>query len=221
MTESERIEEAARSLAALERQVAGTEQVTAGFSAELARLSQSLTFTGREVSVLSVGIGRGLRGAFDGLVFDGLRLSEALTMVGRSMIDGVYATALKPVQRAAGTALAEGIAGVAGALFPFARGAGFAQGRVMPFAEGGVVSRPTPFAMRGGATGLMGEAGPEAILPLARGPDGRLGVAAGGTGRAVNVTMQVVTPDAPGFARSRGQIAAQLARALARGERNR
>ena len=65
----------------------------------------------------------------------------------------------------------------------------------------------------------MGEAGPEAILPLARGADGRLGVQAGG-GRVVNVVMHVTTPDAAGFARSQGQIAAQVNRALARGSRN-
>jgi phage-related minor tail protein len=72
--------------------------------------------------------------------------------------------------------------------------------------------------MRGG-TGLMGEAGPEAILPLQRGADGRLGVAGGGG--AVNVTMNITTPDAQGFRRSQSQIAAEMGRALARGQRNR
>lgn len=61
---------------------------------------------------------------------------------------------------------------------PIARGAAFNQGHLMPFAAGGIVRRPTMFAMGGGATGLMGEAGPEAIMPLKRTADGRLGVAA-------------------------------------------
>jgi phage-related minor tail protein len=90
----------------------------------------------------------------------------------------------------------------------------------MPFARGGVVSQPTSFPMRNGR-GLMGEAGPEAIMPLARGADGRLGVQTAGGGRAVNVTVNVTTPDVAGFARSQSQIAAQMGRALARGERNR
>ncbi|MDN5786017.1 phage tail tape measure protein, partial [Pseudorhodobacter sp.] len=81
------------------------------------------------------------------------------------------------------------------------------------------VSSPTNFAMRGG-TGLMGEAGPEAIMPLARGLDGRLGVQAGG-GRDVTVVMNISTPDVAGFQRSQSQIAAQAQRALARGQRNR
>ncbi len=59
----------------------------------------------------------------------------------------------------------------------------------------GVVAAPTYFPMAGGA-GLMGEAGPEAIMPLARGPDGKLGVAAGASPRpvSVNVTITYARP---------------------------
>ena len=91
----------------------------------------------------------------------------------------------------------------------------------MPFGRGGVVTAPVMFPMRGG-TGLMGEAGPEAILPLARGADGRLGVAAqaGGGARPVQVVVNVATPDVEGFRRSRAQIAQEMGRALARGQRN-
>ena len=74
--------------------------------------------------------------------------------------------------------------------------------------------------MRNG-TGLMGEAGPEAILPLSRGPDGRLGVKSGGSGNQVNVTMNITTPDVGGFQKSQSQVAAMMARAIERGNRNR
>ena len=72
-----------------------------------------------------------------------------------------------------------------------------------------------------GGLGLMGEAGPEAILPLARGQDGSLGVKTQGGGTSPTVVMNVSTPDVAGFQRSRGQIAAQMSRMLARGNRNR
>ena len=58
-------------------------------------------------------------------------------------------------------------------------------------------------------------------VPLARGPDGKLGVRNSGGGRAVNVVMNITTPDVQGFRRSQGQIAAQMSRALGRGSRNR
>lgn len=65
----------------------------------------------------------------------------------------------------------------------------------------------------------MGEAGAEAILPLARGADGRLGVAAQSGGAATNVTMNVTTPDATSFRRSQAQMTSMLARAVGRGRR--
>ncbi len=60
----------------------------------------------------------------------------------------------------------------------FAKGAAFSNGSVTPFAKGGVVSSPTLFPMSGNRTGLMGEAGDEAIMPLKRMGDGSLGVRA-------------------------------------------
>ena len=66
-----------------------------------------------------------------------------------------------------------------------------------------------------GGVGLMGEAGPEAILPLARGSDGKLGIRAGGGG-AVHVTMNISTPDVAGFRRSQSQVAAEMSRAIQR-----
>lgn len=71
----------------------------------------------------------------------------------------------------------------AGPFLPSANGNAFGYGNVIPFARGGaftnrIVDRPTLFPFANG-TGLMGEAGPEAIMPLRRGRDGRLGVSAG------------------------------------------
>lgn len=57
-----------------------------------------------------------------------------------------------------------------------AKGAAFADGHRMAFASGGVVSGPTTFGMAGGGAGLMGEAGPEAVMPLRRTSGGKLGV---------------------------------------------
>lgn len=72
-----------------------------------------------------------------------------------------------------------------------ANGGALHNGRLMAFANGGVVDSPTLFPMANGA-GLMGEAGPEAIMPLKRGKDGKLGVAAEGGSQPVNVTQQFI-----------------------------
>ena len=200
---------------ALEDSLGAAAGMAAGFEAELKRIRTTLAATGQDVATLERSLSKRLRSAFDGVVFDGKKLGDALEDIARSMARSTYSAAVKPVTDHVGGLIARGLGG----LLPFADGAPFSQGRVMPFARGGGVSGPVAFPMRGG-TGLMGEAGPEAILPLARGPDGRLGVRGGGGG-AVNVVMNITTPDVQGFRRSQGQIAAQMGRALARGNRNR
>lgn len=206
-------------LAELEQRMAASADQVAAFDAGLSDMGRNLIDTSREMAGLSRSLEGGLRRAFDGVVFDGLRLSDAMRGLGRSISEAIYSAAMRPVQSALGGALSSVLSGVMGSVLPFANGATFAQGRVTPFAQGGVVSSPVAFPMRGG-TGLMGEAGPEAILPLTRGADGRLGVRSAGGGAAMNVVINVSTPDVSGFARSQSQIAAQMQRLLAQGQRN-
>jgi len=181
-----------------------TATMASAFTVEMERMQASLAATGQDVVALERGLSSGLRKAFDGVVFDGMKLSDALKTVANSMINATYNAAIKPVTNHFGGLIAQGVSG----LF----------GQAVPFSHGGIVNGPTNFPLRGGM-GLMGEAGPEAIMPLTRGPDGRLGVrAAGGGGQTI--VMNISTPDAASFQRSRGQIAAQMNRALGRGNRN-
>ena len=203
----------------LERTLADTAAVTAAFEGQLREVQGSLAGTTRDLGKLERGFSAGLRGAFDGLVQDGRSLTEVLGGLADKMLGTTYNAAVKPVTDHFGGMLADGLNGLVSGLMPFADGGSFSQGRVMPFAKGGVVSGPTTFPMRSG-TGLMGEAGPEAIMPLARGADGSLGVRGAGGG-AVTVNVNITTPDVAGFQRSRSQIATQMARALGRGARHR
>lgn len=193
--------------------------MAASFEGELRRVRDAFEATGKDVETLERGLSKGLRRSFEQVVFDGVSLSSALDGLARSLVNTTYNAAMRPVTDHVGGLISKGVGDLIGSILPFADGAAFSQGRVMPFARGGVVSGPTTFAMRGG-TGLMGEAGPEAILPLARGADGSLGVRSQGRS-GVNLVMNVTTPDVQGFERSRSQIAAQLSRALSRGNRNR
>lgn len=70
-----------------------------------------------------------------------------------------------------------------------AKGAYF-DGNVAKFASGGIFSTPTMFGYGGGKTGVLGEAGPEAIIPLARGSGGELGVKASVSPVTINIINQ-------------------------------
>ena len=219
MDDLDKIDQLESDVSALEQTIGDASQVTAAFDSQLRGVQGALADTTRDLGNLERGFSGGLRRAFDGLVLDGMKLSDALSGLAQSMINTAYSAAVNPVMNHMGGVLADGLNSAVSSMMPFADGGAFTQGRVMPFAKGGVVSSPVTFPMRGG-TGLMGEAGPEAIMPLSRGADGRLGVRTQGGG-AVTVNMNITTPDAQSFQRSQGQVASQMARALGRGQRNR
>ncbi len=90
-----------------------------------------------------------------------------------------------------GGLLAGGFLGSAADKIVFsAKGNVFRNGNVIPFAKGGVVGSPTTFPMSGNRTGLMGERGAEAIMPLKRTPSGQLGVQAQTSPATVNIYNQ-------------------------------
>ncbi len=220
MTDMDSMDTLELQVAALDESLGGATQMAAAFNSELARVRETFAHTGQDVKTLERGISRGLNSAIRGAVVNGDSLSDALRNLANSMINSAFNAAVRPVTDHVGGILSQGLGSLFGQILPFAKGGSFAQGRVQPFASGGIVSSPTHFAMRGGL-GLMGEAGPEAIMPLARGPDGKLGVRSGGGAGPVSVVMNIQTPDADGFRRSQAQIAAQLGRAIGRGNRNR
>jgi phage-related minor tail protein len=164
--------------------------------------------------------GASLSGALGAGAADGKRLDAALSSLGRTLANAAMRAAMRPLQaslRQGFESLFKSVFDIGGAT-AFAKGGVVAGGRVTPFASGGVVAAPTYFPLRGGL-GLMGERGAEAVMPLARGPDGRLGVRGGGDARPIAVTVNVTTPDADSFRRSEAQVSAALARAVARGRR--
>lgn len=156
-------------------------------------------------------VARTLSNAFVSAIVGGKSFNETLTTIAASLTKVFLNAGLQPLTQGLTSMLTAGLGGLLG-------GGGGAT-PIAPFAEGGVVASPTFFGS-GKSLGLMGERGAEAILPLSRGPDGRLGVAAqGGAIRPVTVNVSVSTPDAESFRRSEGQITAALARAVARGHR--
>jgi len=205
---------------ALNQELRETDGLMAAFNQSLGAYRSQMLYTDKEVKSLSTSFGKTMRGAFDDMVLDGKKFADVLRDIGRSMAQSAYNTAMQPIQNAVGGVVAGGMNSVLSAVLPFEKGGSFVQGKVTPFASGGIVSSPTMFPMRGGR-GLMGEAGPEAIMPLSRGPDGRLGVQTSGGARPVSVTMNISTHDASSFRRSKAQIASEMSRMISQGQRNR
>jgi phage-related minor tail protein len=169
----------------------------------------------RNLEKLSAGFGSQLTGALKSAAVSGRDLDDILRRIGLNLAGLALEQGLKPLQSLAGGLFSSLLGGLAGIL-PFAKGG--VPGHVVPFAAGGVVSAPSYFPV-GRNVGVMGEAGPEAILPLQRSADGRLGVAAAGGGGSVNVVFNVTTPDSSSFRKSEAQVTGMLARAVSRGTR--
>ena len=160
----------------------------------------------KRVGDLADSVGRSLSNAFRGAVLDGKSLKSVLADVSKAFADIALRAALKPV----GSLISSAVESLFTATNP-------TLGGVTAFAKGGVVSAPSYFPT-GSGLALAGEAGPEAIVPLARGSDGRLGINMTGSG-APNITVQIATPDASSFRRSETYVTGQIARAVARGQR--
>jgi phage-related minor tail protein len=159
-----------------------------------------------EASRLSGRFANDLTRAFEDAAIKGRSLSDVLRQLAFSLSSHALEAALAPLTQALGSGLSQLVGG--------------GLKSVLPFASGGVIASPVAFPLGARKLGIAGEAGPEAILPLARGRDGRLGVRAEGGGNALNVTFNVTAQDAQSFRRSEGQIAAMLNRVVGRGARN-
>lgn len=151
----------------------------------------------REAAETGERMGQSIAGSFEDALFTANSLEEGLEMVARAAIRAAFSETVTA-----------NLASSIGSVFS-AKGNVFAGGNVVPFANGGILSGPIAFPMNGGKTGVAGEAGPEAIMPLGRNAKGELGVKGGQT-----VIVNISTPDVAGFRQSRRQIAQDVQRAI-------
>src|SRR3954469_1266261 len=179
----------------------------------------SLSLKTKDLTASAGGFARAMTQAFSASVTGGKQFDDVLKSLALRISDLAVRLAFKPLEKSltAGiSSLLSGLTGSAGGAAGSSLTA--ASGAIKPFAAGGVIGTPSYFPLVGGGVGLAGEAGPEAIMPLARGRDGRLGVAAGSGGNTINV--QIATPDLDNFRRSESYVTGQIARAVARGQRS-
>ena len=180
------------------------------YNRKLAQLKTEFESAGAFTAEIGSTIKSGLSSLFDAIIEGGGKASQVIDQLGKRLLS-------MAAQRAVFDLLARIAPGVFGKggfvpLVASAQGNLFNAGRVVPFAQGGVVSGPTLFPMRG-ATGLMGEAGPEAIMPLRR-IGGRLGVEARGAGGGTVVQVVNVTGQPSREERSTGPDGREMVRVI-------
>lgn len=188
-----------------------TTGVDVAITADITQLRQQFA----DASKLSAQFGASLSQSFADIAVKGRSLNDTLRSLTSRLSEMTLKAAFKPLTDQLGSALSGllGLAGVPGA------GGGAVTSLAVPFADGGVIASPITFPLAGNRTGVAGEAGAEAILPLTRSADGSLGVRSAG-GAGPTVTFNVTSPDADSFRRSETQIAAMLSRVVAQGQRN-
>lgn len=158
--------------------------------------------------------GSTLTDAFTTIVVKGKDVGYVIASLGQRLSGLALNVALKPIEQGITGVLNQALGGVA-----FANGGVLQGGQVRAFADGGVVSAPTYFPMASGV-GLMGERGAEAIMPLARGADGALGVRMQGESGGSTVQVNISTPNPAAFRQSDAYVSGLVARAVARGQRS-
>jgi lambda family phage tail tape measure protein len=193
--------------------------------ADLASLLDTVQTTSNGLTISANAFSSAMTRAFTQAVAGGKQLDDVLKSLALRLSNLAVSQAFKPIA----SGLLDGLGGLLGGSGGGGAGGGGSSGAlstfkgqmgaIKPFAAGGVIGTPTYFPLAAGGLGLAGEAGPEAIMPLTRGSDGRLGVAMA-NGAPANVTVQIVTPDAASFRRSEAYLTGQIARAVARGQRS-
>jgi lambda family phage tail tape measure protein len=186
-------------------------------AADATRTLDTLTLRTRDLELSALSFSRAMTGAFASSVTGGRQFDDVLKSLVLRLSDLAVRLAFKPLEKSLASGIGSLLSGLTGTGSATGVTLAAASGAVKPFASGGVIGAPSYFPLSAGGVGLAGEAGPEAIMPLARGPDGRLGVAA--QGGATQVTIQIATPDADSFRRSESYVTGQIARAVARGQR--
>ncbi len=169
------------------------------------------------INLSSQKVSQSLSKTFANAIVAGKSFDQTLQGVLTSLSKMTLTAAIQPLTQGVASGLNSLITGMLAGLSGGA-GSSIATAGVQPFADGGVVAQPTFFGSNGGL-GLMGERGAEAILPLARGPGGQLGVVSQGQGGGASVTVNISTPDVNSFRQSQVQVTGALARAVARGQR--
>lgn len=171
----------------------------------------------QQIKQLADNVGDAFSYALGDIVVNAKNANEALNDLLLTVYKLVFNEVVgKPIA----AAISSGLFGIFGGLFTAgvgAKGLAYDSGGVVPMAAGGIVRSPTRVPMAKGSA-LMGEQGAEAVFPLTKMSDGRLGLSAdvGNRGNPTVVNINITAKDVDSFRRSQPQIAAAMQRAASR-----
>ncbi len=172
---------------------------------KVSQMHLKATETSKTLNNAAKDLGLTFQSSFEDAIIEGKKFSDVLVGLAKDIERIILRTA---VTTPLANAIAGGIssffapsynlstqtAGFGGGVKPYTpptfskHGNVFSNGNIQAFASGGVINGPMTWPMSGGKTGLAGEAGKEAILPLTRTPSGDLGVkTSGATKTVVNI----------------------------------
>ncbi len=180
------------------------------FKADTKQMRNELKAVSKEAKAFQVNVDT----AFAGVINKTKTLEQGFKDLALQVSLAAYKEALKPVDNFIG-----GVAASAGGLF--GNLIGFAKGGVIGGGAGsGELNAPIAFPLGGTITGIAGEAGAEAILPLRRGANGELGISASGGSNAPIINVNINATDIESFRRSEAEIGASLNRIVSRSNRS-
>lgn len=237
----------AEAMAAYQENTVAAAAATDAFAAKLRRLRQL-----ENITQFADDFANAIGDAFESAIIDGEKLRDVFRGLAKDISRALLQLlVIRPLTSAIGAGVSSGLGALTGGdglfsgIVPSAKGNVFSGGRLIPFADGGIIQRneqgislgsifgflggfgvgpggsaygplggllqllggfynvtpfgnggifdsPHIFPMKDGA-GVLGEAGPEAILPLRRGRGGRLGVEASGMGFGAGVSANMVS----------------------------
>lgn len=186
--EIERLSASDANIKAIDDQIAAYQRLLPAIEEQRAALSADTILTKEFATAWREDIGNGVESALQSMAHGFTNLGDVANDVWESMTASVTRYLAKQAEAKLFGDLLEGGSGEGGLMGMigglFANGGVF-KGKIKPFADGGIIRGPTMF-------GLAGEAGHEAIMPLRRGRDGKLGVAGGGGGDTFNIHVNAI-----------------------------
>lgn len=180
------------------------------FKADTKHVKKEMKDLSDNMTKFNVDVGQAFKGVFE----QTRSVKDGFKALGHQIASQAFKKSLAPIDSFLNGKKDQN-KGLINSIFGFAKGGSIGSG-----ISSGVIKSPIAFPLGGNSLGIAGESGPEAILPLARGANGELGVHSSGAGNQTIVNVNITATDIESFRRSEAEVATSLQRIVSRSSRN-